>query len=103
MIEWFAKNHVAANLLMFAIVLTGIVAARNEVALELMPDFQLGTITINTVLPGGNPARLKKRLPRVLKSLLLILKALKKSLRALPRISLRWVLKSSQATINKTC
>ena len=55
MIEWFAKNHVAANLLMFAIMLMGYTAVKDEIALELMPDFNLGIITVNTVLPGGNP------------------------------------------------
>ncbi len=55
MIEWFAKNHVAANLLMFCIMLMGYNAIKNDVALELMPDFALGLITVTTVLPGGNP------------------------------------------------
>jgi len=55
MIEWFAKNHVAANLLMFCIMMMGYNAVKNEVPLELMPDFALGLITVTTVLPGGNP------------------------------------------------
>ena len=55
MIEWFARNHVAANLLMFGIMLMGVVAVKKDIALELLPDFQLGVINITTVLPGGNP------------------------------------------------
>lgn len=55
MIKWFAKNHVAANLLMVGIVLLGLISLRDDIALELMPDFDLGVITIITVLPGGNP------------------------------------------------
>ena len=55
MIEWFAKNHVAANLLMLAIMLMGVLAIKQDIALELLPDFELGTVTITTVLPGGNP------------------------------------------------
>lgn len=55
MIEWFAKNHVAANLLMIAIMLMGYTTVKNDIALELIPDVDLGIITINTVLPGGNP------------------------------------------------
>lgn len=55
MIEWFAKNHVAANLLMFCIMIMGYTAVKNDIALELMPDFTLGVITVTTVLPGGNP------------------------------------------------
>lgn len=55
MIEWFSKNHVAANLLMIAILLMGYTAVKKDIALELMPDFALGIITVTTVLPGGNP------------------------------------------------
>ncbi|MFT6098491.1 MAG: multidrug efflux pump subunit AcrB [Arenicella sp.] len=55
MIEWFAKNHVAANLLMVCIMLMGYTAIKNDVPLELMPDFALGIITVTTALPGGNP------------------------------------------------
>ena len=60
MIEWFAKNHVAANLLMFAIMAMGILAVRNDLALELMPDFSLGTVTVTTNLPGGNPESIEE-------------------------------------------
>ena len=60
MIEWFAKNHVAANLLMFSIVLMGLFTARNDIALELMPDFQLGVISVTTFLPGGNPKSIEE-------------------------------------------
>ena len=60
MIAWFARNHVAANLLMVGIMLMGVLALKNEIALEVMPDFDLGTITITTVLPGGNPASVEE-------------------------------------------
>lgn len=60
MIEWFAKNHVAANLLMFAIIIMGLTAVRNDIGLELMPDFELGRITVTTFLPGGNPKSIEE-------------------------------------------
>jgi len=60
MIEWFARNHVAANLLMVGILTTGLITINRDVALELMPDFNLDTITINTVLPGGNPRSIEE-------------------------------------------
>ena len=60
MIEWFARNHVAANLLMVGILITGLITINRDVALELMPDFNLDTITINTVLPGGNPRSIEE-------------------------------------------
>jgi len=55
MIEWFAKNHVAANLMMICIMIMGYTAVKKDIPLELMPDFALGLITVTTVLPGGNP------------------------------------------------
>jgi len=55
MIDWFARNHVAANLLMAGILLLGIVAVKKDIALELLPDFQLGIVNVVTLLPGGNP------------------------------------------------
>jgi len=60
MIEWFAKNHVAANLLMFGILVMGLLAIKNDIALELLPDFELGTISVTTVLPGGNPTSIEE-------------------------------------------
>ena len=60
MIQWFARNHVAANLLMIGIVIMGIMALSRDIALELLPDFQLDTITITTVLPGGNPKSIEE-------------------------------------------
>jgi len=60
MIEWFAKNHVAANLLMFGIIITGVLAIKRDVPLELLPDFDLDTITITTALPGGNPTSIEQ-------------------------------------------
>ncbi len=60
MIEWFAKNHVAANLLMFAIILTGILAIKRDIPLEFVPDFEFDTITITTQLPGGNPSSIEQ-------------------------------------------
>lgn len=60
MIEWFSKNHVAANLLMFGIMILGFLAIKQEIALELLPDFELGSITVTTILPGGNPKSIEE-------------------------------------------
>ena len=60
MIEWFARNHVAANLLMVGILLAGILTLSKDIALELMPDFNLDTVTITTALPGGNPRSIEE-------------------------------------------
>lgn len=60
MIEWFAKNHVAANLLMFGIMIFGVLALKKDIALELLPDFELGSVTVITALPGGNPTSIEE-------------------------------------------
>ncbi|MEO0367348.1 MAG: efflux RND transporter permease subunit [Pseudomonadota bacterium] len=60
MISWFARNHVAANLLMIGILITGFMTITRDVALELMPDFALEIVTITTVLPGGNPKSIEE-------------------------------------------
>ena len=78
MIEWFAKNHVAANLLMFAIMLMGYFAVKNDIALELMPDFDLGTITVTTALPGGNPASIEETITTRIEEAIADLEGIKK-------------------------
>ncbi len=60
MIKWFAKNHVAANLLMFGIVIMGLLAIKRDIPLELLPEIDLETVSIVTVLPGGNPKSLEQ-------------------------------------------
>jgi len=60
MIEWFAKNHVAANLMMFGIVIMGLLAIKRDIPLELLPEIDLETVSIVTVLPGGNPKALEQ-------------------------------------------
>ncbi len=60
MIEWFARNHVAANLLMFGIIISGLLAIKRDIPLELLPDIDFDTITITTVLPGGNPSSIEQ-------------------------------------------
>lgn len=60
MIEWFAKNHVAANLLMIGIIISGVLALKQDIPLELVPDIDLETVSIITILPGGNPKSLEQ-------------------------------------------
>lgn len=60
MIEWFAKNHVAANLLMIGILIGGVLAIQRDIALAFLPDFNLNTVVITTVLPGGNPTSIEQ-------------------------------------------
>lgn len=55
MIEWFAKNPVAANLLMIGIVLAGLLSASSSVPVETFPSSELDTVTISTSFRGATP------------------------------------------------
>jgi len=55
MIEWFARNPVAANLLMFGIIVAGIVSASNSIPLEVFPSFETDRITVSTEFRGATP------------------------------------------------
>jgi len=57
-ISWFARNHVAANLLMFVIILTGIFSA-STIRTQLMPDVQLDVISIDVPFPGASPGEVE--------------------------------------------
>ncbi|TXS94016.1 efflux RND transporter permease subunit [Parahaliea maris] len=55
MIAWFARNAVAANLLMFSIVMGGILALKTELTLEIFPDPEPDTISISVALRSATP------------------------------------------------
>ena len=55
MISWFARNSVAANLLMAAIIIGGLVALNSGVRLEVFPDFTPDTISVRVPLRGATP------------------------------------------------
>ena len=54
MIAWFAKNPVAANLMMVFIVVTGIIAV-TTVKEEIFPEFELDRISIQVPYLGAAP------------------------------------------------
>jgi len=58
-IAWFAHNHVAANLLMIIIILSGLYSAYT-ITKKAMPDFDLTTIQITMAYPGATPADVEK-------------------------------------------
>ncbi len=55
MIEWFARNPVAANLLMFAIVIAGLTSAIRAVPVETFPSTERNRVIINTQFRGATP------------------------------------------------
>ena len=54
MIAWFAKNGVAANLLLGMIVIAGIFSIKG-MKMELFPDFDLDLVSITVPYPGAAP------------------------------------------------
>ena len=55
MIAWFARNSVAANLLMFSIFIGGFVALQNNILLEVFPPAEPDTISVGVTLRGATP------------------------------------------------
>ncbi|MCB2227552.1 MAG: efflux RND transporter permease subunit [Desulfarculaceae bacterium] len=58
-ISWFARNHVAANLLMIFFVLAGAVTALT-MKLEVFPETSLDTITITVEYRGASPSEVEE-------------------------------------------
>lgn len=55
MIAWFARNHVAANLLMISIVLAGTYSLFTQIPLEVFPNSDPDTVSVNVSLRGATP------------------------------------------------
>ena len=55
MIEWFARNPVAANLLMVTIVVVGLFSASRSIPLEVFPSFEIEAVSVSTALRGATP------------------------------------------------
>ena len=54
-VEWMTRNHVASNLLMFALLLGGVASALS-IKQEVFPSFQLDIIDVEVDYPGASPA-----------------------------------------------
>lgn len=55
MIEWFARNPVAANLLMLSIIVTGLISASRSIPLEVFPSFDIQAVSVTTPYRGATP------------------------------------------------
>ncbi len=55
MIRWFAKNDIAANFLLVAILLAGLYTAFNKVPLEVQPSFDIGEVEVRMKFRGASP------------------------------------------------
>ena len=74
MIRWFAKNDIASNLLLVAIVLAGLYTAFNKISLEVEPSHEIGEVEINMRFRGASPQDVQdhivKPIERTLRDLL---------------------------------
>ena len=55
MIEWFARNPVAANILMIGIIVAGLMSASSSIPVETFPSSESDAVTITTVFRGATP------------------------------------------------
>ena len=55
MIDWFARNHVAANLLLFSIIVGGIYSLHSWLKLDMFPEIEPDIITVVVPLRGATP------------------------------------------------
>lgn len=55
MIAWFARNHVAANLLMITILLMGLFSLKGNIPLEVFPSFESDIVSVKVSLRGATP------------------------------------------------
>jgi len=62
-IDWFARNGVAANLLMLLLLLGGGAAAFTTVQ-EVFPEFSLDAVEIRVPYPGGSPEEVEQSIVR---------------------------------------
>ena len=62
-VGYFARNHVAANVLML-LLLGGGVFATTKVAIERFPEYDPGTITVTVPYPGASPAEVDEDINR---------------------------------------
>jgi len=60
MIAWFARNGVAANLLMAVIIGLGLQATFERIPMEIFPSIERNIITIVAVYRGATPAEVEK-------------------------------------------
>ena len=60
MISWFARNGIAANLLMAGILLGGIYVAFFRITLEMEPSEPYGSVSISKQYPGATPTDVQR-------------------------------------------
>ena len=59
MIAWFAKNHVAANLLMVTLIALGLGSLKFKIPLEVFPTIEPRAINVSVSVPGAMPEEME--------------------------------------------
>ncbi|HBI31682.1 MAG TPA: hypothetical protein DDY45_06565, partial [Verrucomicrobiales bacterium] len=60
MIAWFARNGVAANLLMVAIIGGGIWSLKDRIILQDFPEVPDRTVTVSVAYRGSTPSEIEQ-------------------------------------------
>ena len=58
-IAWFARNHVAANLLMLFIIGAGVLSL-TSVVIEVFPEFSADIVSVSVPYPGAAPEEVEE-------------------------------------------
>jgi multidrug efflux pump subunit AcrB len=77
MIGWFTENHVAANLLMFFLLLAGFLTVQT-IKIETFPEFAPDMISISMEYPGASPEEVEEAIIRRLEERIAGLAGIKK-------------------------
>jgi multidrug efflux pump subunit AcrB len=62
-VAWFTNNHVAANLLMLFLLISGLLAVQS-IKIETFPEFTLDMIMVSMEYPGASPAEIEEAVVR---------------------------------------
>ena len=68
-LSWMARNSVAANILMFILIVGGFLMS-TRVTKDVFPSFVLGTITVSVAYPGATPTEIEKSITNVIEDAL---------------------------------
>ncbi len=60
MIAWFAKNDVAANILLFVVMISGLYVASTQIPIDLFPEFEQRNVQVSMSLPGASPQEVEE-------------------------------------------
>lgn len=60
MIAWFAKNDVAANILLVLVMLVGFYVMKTQVAVDMFPDIEINNVNVTMSLPSASPQEVEE-------------------------------------------